>query len=319
MWRLGGWGAGAVAAVVAAFMASQSATALRREEIAAVEFSRQAVQLQQTARDSQADARRLATAIDVLNGDRDRLFTRVTVLEQGLDSVTGALGKQTAASQPARAADSAAPTIALPAPTNPTPPPVANDSPAQPPPVIAAVATTVPTEAAPPAPANPSAPAETAAISANQAVAAPVARTDFGLDLGGASSVEGLRALWRGAQKSNAKLFASLHPLIVVRERSGAGLQLRLVAGPFADAATAAKACAALSEGGWACEPAAYDGQRLTMKSDDKPSELKPSSPSRQHPTRRRGNPQASQAPAPAVAPQPAGPQSAVAAIFGSR
>ena len=32
--------------------------------------------------------------IDTLNSDRDRLYSRVTVLEQGLDSVTGAIARQ---------------------------------------------------------------------------------------------------------------------------------------------------------------------------------------------------------------------------------
>ena len=44
-----------------------------------------------------ARRRRLASAIETLNSDRDRLFSRVTVLEQGLDSVTGAIARQTAA------------------------------------------------------------------------------------------------------------------------------------------------------------------------------------------------------------------------------
>ena len=46
------------------------------------------------ARETQSEARRLAAAIDTLNSDRDRLYTRVTGLEQGLDSVTGAIARQ---------------------------------------------------------------------------------------------------------------------------------------------------------------------------------------------------------------------------------
>ena len=45
-------------------------------------------------KESQNEARRLASAIETLNTDRDRLYSRVTVLEQGLDSVTGAIAKQ---------------------------------------------------------------------------------------------------------------------------------------------------------------------------------------------------------------------------------
>ena len=99
----------------------------------------------------------------------------------------------------------------------------------------------------------------------------PVAHTDFGVDLGSASSIKGLRALWHGVLKSDAKELASLRPIIVLKERTnGLGMQLRLVAGPLVDAAAAAKICAVLSENGRVCETAVFDGQRLAMKEDAK-------------------------------------------------
>src|ERR1700741_1875396 len=91
LWRLGSWGVGSVAAVVVAVMASQSSIGARRDQLAAAGLVRQSQQIQSVAKESQTEARRLASAIDTLNGDRDRLYTRVTVLEQGLDSVTGAM------------------------------------------------------------------------------------------------------------------------------------------------------------------------------------------------------------------------------------
>src|SRR5205085_2065980 len=92
---------------------------------------------------------------------------------------------------------------------------------------------------------------ETAVASVDPAAKPPdeiaVQRTEFGVDLGGASSVEGLRALWRGALKSNVAALSGLRPIIVVREQNnGPGMQLRLVAGPLSDAAAAARICAAL-------------------------------------------------------------------------
>jgi hypothetical protein len=101
-----------------------------------------------------------------------------------------------------------------------------------------------------------------------------VQRTEFGVDVGGANSVGGLRALWRGLLKSrsNAPL-AALHPIIVVKEGSnGLGMQLRLVAGPLGDAAAAAKICAVMNENERTCETAVFDGQRLAMKTDDAPA-----------------------------------------------
>jgi len=97
LWRVGSWGFTAVAAVIVAIAASHSSMGWRREQAAAVDLSRQAQQIQLLTRESQNETRRLASAIDTLNGDRDRLFSRITVLEQGLDSVTGAIAKQTGA------------------------------------------------------------------------------------------------------------------------------------------------------------------------------------------------------------------------------
>ena len=81
-------------AVILAVMANQSSLGVKREQVAAVDMTRQAQQIQLVARESQSDARRLAAAIDTLNSDRDRLYARVTGLEQGLDSVTGAIARQ---------------------------------------------------------------------------------------------------------------------------------------------------------------------------------------------------------------------------------
>ena len=96
-------------------------------------------------------------------------------------------------------------------------------------------------------------------------------RTEFGVDLGTANSVNGLRALWRGLLKSrsNAPL-AALRPIIVIKESTnGLGMQLRLVAGPLNDAGAAARICAVLTENKRPCETAIFDGQRLSLAPDD--------------------------------------------------
>jgi hypothetical protein len=94
LWRIGSWGVGAVAAVVVAVMANQSSLGLKREQMAAADLAWQAQQIQLAARENQSETRRLANAVDTLNGDRDRLYSRVTSLEQGLDSVTGSFIRQ---------------------------------------------------------------------------------------------------------------------------------------------------------------------------------------------------------------------------------
>ncbi len=129
LWRLGSWGLCAVGAVVVAVMANQAQLGWRRDQVASADIARQSDRLQVLTKESQLEARRLASAIDTLNTDRDRLYSRVSVLEQGLDSVTGAIAKQSATSQQAPA-------------SKPQDMPVATTQPAAPAPDVAPVAST---------------------------------------------------------------------------------------------------------------------------------------------------------------------------------
>jgi hypothetical protein len=366
LWRIGTWGVAAVGAVVLAVTTNQWSLGLRRDQLAAADLSRQSQQIQSIAKESQNETRRLANAIDTLNNDRDRLFSRVTVLEQGLDSVTGTIAKQSASatanatpkpppsvapppatmmapsvplpdSQPQAAAPSqpnqaaASPLVApvaaaiQPAPArvdsakaDPVPPaaaalpqiatskpavplpalqPAPAQGPAQPigaaksmmgPPdpaapkmvEVAKTANAVP--AATPSPATAAAELGATAISKDQdkapsdadantdAEASKIQRTEFAVELGGANSIGGLRALWRGLLKSNNAELAELRPIIVLREgNTGLGMQLRLAAGPLPNAADAARICASLVESKRACETTVFDGQRLAMGTDE--------------------------------------------------
>ncbi len=94
LWRIGSWGFAATGAVVLAVMANQSSLGLKRDQMAAADLTRQAQQFQSVTRETHNEARRLAAAIETLNSDRDRLYARVTGLEQGLESVTGAIARQ---------------------------------------------------------------------------------------------------------------------------------------------------------------------------------------------------------------------------------
>jgi hypothetical protein len=340
LWRLGSWSVASVGAIVIAFYANHASIGWRSEQTAAADLARQAQQIQSVAKESQNEARRLASAVDTLNSDRDRLYSRVTVLEQGLDSVTGALARQSAAAMvkatPAasatadtqQAAQSQLPipvispvaTIAAAIPEKP------RADPAPPPPVPAATAAPSPQAASNAAPAATPAtplvaaksilapldgaaskliepekpPQVTAAPMPEVAASTPAAdesgpdasdtapakvavqHTEFGVDVGGANSVSGLRALWRGLLKTRANAaLTKLRPIIVIRETStGLGMQLRLVAGPLDDAAAAAKICAGLVEHERSCETAVYDGQTLAMKAEEPTGSVtKPAAP----------------------------------------
>ena len=339
LWRVASWGVGAIAAVVIAVMTNQSSLGWRREQAATSDLVQQANRLQAVARESQNEARRLASAVDTLNSDRDRLYTRVTVLEQGLDSVTGAIAKQTVAAavpapvvqpdvQPAEQAPAPviAPAVTKPAaqsekaaaaasvepvpagtsavkdvPTKPAAMPatplIESKSMMAPPDPAAGkliepstAASTVAAEPIPPVVAA-ALPSESAEQDTAETALPKIQRTEFGIDVGSANSVAGLRALWRGLLKSRSKApLAALQPIIVIREGTGGrGMQIRLDAGPLSDAAAAAKLCAAISEKDRECETAVYDGQRLSFKAEDAPAAAKPAAPAV---TRKRNAPQ---------------------------
>ena len=369
LWRIGSWGAGATAAVILAVMANQSSLGVKREQVAAADITRQAQQIQLVARESQSDARRLAAAIDTLNSDRDRLYARVTGLEQGLESFTGAIARQGSAAASPPVAHAEPPAAQNPQPQPPVAPvatapaaaPAADKSTAataeaapgpvysaakdaaktdaakvesaketakleaakaemtraELPKVEAAKADTVKADALKPEPAKPSpatplmaeqsmlAPPDPAAgrliepgKAPNPVIASPIPdvvaaaptaadaeadddaapkvllrRTEFGVDLGTANSVNGLRALWRGLLKSRSNaLLTALRPIIVIKEATGGlGMQLRLVAGPLNDAGAAARICAVLTENKRPCETAIFDGQRLSLQAEDPP------------------------------------------------
>ncbi|WP_424631346.1 hypothetical protein [Bradyrhizobium sp. SYSU BS000235] len=344
MLRLGAWGIGSIVALVIGIIALQSPASARRDQ-ASTDVTQQAQQLQRIAKDSQNQTRQMSAAMDTLNKDRDRLYNRVTVLEQALDAVNGSIAKlslpqvvavaapsvapasspsstppqsapQQAAAEPVTTPSADVPTASV-QPRPDTKPSdqksadtkqraaeVKKEKEAQPPsapvvpPKIASVATVSPPAPAPvkveqkpetetkpqakaadkpsdqAAAAGDQAPAVTGSVASAEMpnsddnVEKPVERTKFGVDLGGANSLEGLRALWRGLRGPHRELFAQMQPLIVVKERTtGRGMQLRLVAGPLSDAAAAAKLCATLTERSKRpCEPSVYDGQLLAMR-----------------------------------------------------
>ncbi|RTL54624.1 MAG: hypothetical protein EKK40_02190 [Bradyrhizobiaceae bacterium] len=300
LWRLGTWAASAVGALTVAVLSSQQSVNLRSERMAYADMTRQAQQIQWIAKDSQNESRRLAAAVDTLNGDRDRLYSRVTVLEQNLESVTGSISKPSAMSDSAslpdrkndnrqnpaaeqKAAgksDSRADATTIPL----TPVPV-NTLPVKPQPKADSSAESNP-EIAPVTEGKKDLPLVTASTTAMPEIAAaasqPVQRTDFGVDIGTANSVEGLRAMWRSAVTAQGQALAGLQPIIVVKERNdGAGLQLRLVAGPLANAAEAAKICAQMIAARRGCQTAVYDGQRLAMDISAKPAAVSAPKPPR--------------------------------------
>jgi hypothetical protein len=92
-------------------------------------------------------------------------------------------------------------------------------------------------------------------------------KTEYGLDLGTAPTVEGVRALWLATQRRHALQLEGLYPILRMRERPRpGGVELRLVAGPLTSATAAARICIAMSAAGVMCQPTLFDGQRLALR-----------------------------------------------------
>jgi hypothetical protein len=105
-------------------------------------------------------------------------------------------------------------------------------------------------------------------VTGNPAAAESIAtKTEFGVDIGGNVSIEGLRGLWANLKANQPAMLEGLRPVIAVREGHKPGsMELRLIAGPLANAGIAARLCAALAAAGQACQPAVFDGQRLALQ-----------------------------------------------------
>ena len=250
--RLGVWIGLATVAVLTAMLTARTETGVRRiatllapaQPEPARSAKGPAPQLANRF-DQEAEQRRLSEAIRALAADRDRLLARVNTLERNLDDVTGSI---------------AAPTPKVSSTPLPSIPPSSAGAPAAATPGAAAL--------------NPAAPPNQTRVAAGHlATSSPTAaesvatKTEFGVDLGGNATIDGLRTMWSNLKATQPAMLEGLRPVIAIREGQRPGsMELRLVAGPLANASIAARLCAALAAAGQACQPAVFDGQKLALQ-----------------------------------------------------
>ena len=92
-------------------------------------------------------------------------------------------------------------------------------------------------------------------------------RTEFAVDLGGDATMDGLRELWVKLRGNHGAALGSLRPLVSIQEGAKPGrMELRLIAGPLANAGAAARTCASLQARGVSCQTTVFDGQRLALR-----------------------------------------------------
>jgi hypothetical protein len=257
--RLAIWGLAATAALAIAVAAAFSDAGARRL-MASAPASNAGSAVQKTtppaapAPDRDAENRRLAELVGVLMADREQLMTRIGAIERNLEDVTGSIERQAAAAAAASATENASTAV-------PSAPPPAKEAalapsavPAQPAGSSGAIA-----------PAEPTAGADKSATEpVPDPSAAEPTRIEFGVDVGGAVSFDGLRVLWASTRGSNAALFEGLHPVVAARENSRTkAVELRLIAGPLASIEAAARVCVMLAAARRYCQPVAFEGQRL--------------------------------------------------------
>ena len=263
--RLAIWGLSATGALAIAVAAAFSDAGSRRLMASApapnaAGTAQKAAPPAAPAPDRDAESRRLSEVLGALVADREQLVARIGAIERNLEDVTGSIQRQAAAA----AAAPSPPVPASPAAAASAPPPPSKE------------ATLTPAEPgnparparAPVAPGN-SGGADGAAVPAEPPVAPPAAESaaihaEFGVDIGGAASFDGLRVLWASTKGSNAALLEGLHPVVATRENSRTkAVELRLIAGPLANVEAAARLCAMLTAARRYCQPVAFEGQRL--------------------------------------------------------
>ena len=239
LWRVAFWGVSAAGALAIAIIAGSTDSGRQRLHVAFGEIYEILMPTGVTTiRPLDArEGRRLAETVRSLSSDRDRLLARIATLEHSVEDMTGSIArveKATRTAAPSEAAElpQAAPPATIPAEdvTSSIAPPAAVPLPPQPPNV-------------------------------------GVTKTEFGLDLGGATTVEALRIAWTVALRRHGGLLEGLRPVVSLRDRARPGAQdLRLIAGPIPNAAAAAKLCASLTAVGAICAPTVFDGQRLAIR-----------------------------------------------------
>jgi hypothetical protein len=92
-----------------------------------------------------------------------------------------------------------------------------------------------------------------------------VAQTHFAIQLGVADTMTDVRAMWTSISNEHDLLVGRLEPAVAIAEEKNK-IRVRLLAGPFNDAADAIQLCTMLIERGVDCRAVRNEGQKLVMR-----------------------------------------------------
>jgi hypothetical protein len=202
LWRLSAWGCAAAVALAALAITTQTEGGSERLALALAPgnppvLAADMADLKRRAVEKDAETKRLETQVQTLAADRDRLATRLASIERNLDDMTGSIKRQAAA--PALSPLAMAPVTS---------------------PAVSPPATTL---AQPGTPTTEVVPMTPVRIASAPATEAPVehAKNEFGIDLGGASTLDVLNARWSAVKANFGPLLIGLHPLAAHDSRPG--------------------------------------------------------------------------------------------------
>ncbi len=257
---LGGWGGAAAIALTALAIASQTKTAGDRlRQVFALNEPAAIAQMPPRVTQLESNVQLLSAQVRALTVERDRLAGRIALLESSIDDMTGAIKRQAAATAAALAAKAAPPAPSAPATTAPatTPPAAAAQSPP--------TAATVAPKADAPVAAVPMPPTRVATVATSEPVPSAGTQNEFGLDLGGAATLDGVRQRWITVKANFGPLLSGMYPLAAREHRAGA-TGYRLVVGPLPNSPAATGLCAHFAAARTACKSAKFDGEQIAER-----------------------------------------------------
>jgi hypothetical protein len=259
---LGGWGGAAAIALVALAIASQTKTAGERlRQVFAINEPAAIAQMPPRVSQLESNVQLLSAQVRALTVERDRLAGRIALLESSIDDMTGAIKRQAAATAAALAAKTAAPAPSAPATITASPPLPAALTPPSP----AAAVSAAPKSDASNAAAVPMPPTRVAAVAANEPQSSVSPQNEFGLDLGGAATLDGIRQRWVTVKASFGPLLSGMYPLAAREHRAGAS-GYRLVVGPLPNSPAATGLCAHFAAARTACKSVKFDGEQIVER-----------------------------------------------------
>jgi hypothetical protein len=246
LWRLSAWGCAAAVALAALAITTQTEGGSERLALAlspskAPVIAADVADLKRRAAEKDAETTRLETQVLTLAADRERVAGRLASLEHSLADVTGTIKRQAAGTAPVLSP------LAMPA---------AAAAPAASPSGAAAIS------AAPAAEQVPLPPVRMA--TASEPPAEPP-KAEFGIDLGGASTLDVLGARWAAVKANFGPLLTGMRPLAAHDPRPGSAA-FRLLVGPLANPAAAMQLCTRFAAARVTCRPAKFDGEQLAQR-----------------------------------------------------